>query len=170
MAEDFLAVLLLFNSCALFNLSIARADTWTVYKQNPAWRSAAKYLGEEFGAFKEPGFIIHNTPGETLDYSYARFLKTERKSAAGNLPAQLPHGLMVMYDEKRFMDFLSQFGVERIYLIHELTWSQNFEALIKPIQAKPVFQAEGMTHFKDLDISKFPVNLGILRKAPDPRP
>jgi 4-amino-4-deoxy-L-arabinose transferase-like glycosyltransferase len=166
----FLAALLLFNCCALFNLSIAKADTWTVYRQNPDWKSAAKYLGEQFGTVNAPGFIIHNTPGETLDYSYARFLKTERRLAAGNFPAQLPHGLMVVYDEKRFMDFLSQFGVERVYLIHELNWSQNFEGLIRPIQANAVFQAEGVIHFKELDIYKFRVNLGVLRKAPDPRP
>jgi mannosyltransferase len=165
-----LAALLLFNGFAVFNLNIAKADIWTVYKQNPDWRSAAKYLAEEFDNSTDPGFIIHNTPGEPLEYSYIRFLKTEGNSIAGHLRDELPHGLMVAYDEGRFMDFLTRFGVQRIYLLHELTWSQNFEGLIKPIQANPVFRAEGITHFKDLDIYKFRVNLAMLRRTPGPRP
>jgi 4-amino-4-deoxy-L-arabinose transferase-like glycosyltransferase len=158
-----LALLLLLNSWALLNLYVTKSDTWTVYKQNPDWRSAARYFGNEILNSNGNMFILTTTPGEALDYSYSRFLKSEMKQMAGNLPATLPHGRMDIYDEKKFIAFLARFGFTRFYLIHELTWSQNFESLLRSLQGSPAFEASGKAGFKDLDIYQFRVNLAAAR-------
>jgi len=77
----------------------------------------------------------------------------------------MPHGLIVGYDERKFLGFLSQYGVENVYLIRELTWSQHFSDLIRSLRSSPVLQPTGKVGFKDLDIYKFRVNPMALRNA-----
>jgi uncharacterized membrane protein len=157
-----LSILLLLNGWALVNLYTVKADTWTVYKPNPDWRSAAAWLAREVRSNRNI-FILHTAPGEALDYSYKRV----RESLPGNeallLPKVLPHGRMGEYDEERFLAFLREYRLERIYLIHERTWSLNFQSLLKSLEGCPRLAPSGEAGFKDLDIYRFQVQ-------PDPNP
>lgn len=155
-----LAALVLLCGGALYNLYVGKADSWTVYKQKPDWRGAARYLAGESQAAGGRIFILHTTPGETLDYSYGRFLKVEAGPAAANMPAKLPHGLMVDYEDAKFAGLMKQFGVERVYLIHELTWSQHVARILASLRSSASFSEEGGAHFKDIDIYRFRVSRG----------
>jgi hypothetical protein len=57
--------------CGFMHRVFYKNDTWTVYKQNPDWRSAASYLIKEKGALDE--LVIFNvTPADTLIYYLRR--------------------------------------------------------------------------------------------------
>jgi 4-amino-4-deoxy-L-arabinose transferase-like glycosyltransferase len=155
-----LAVLLLFNGWALFNLWVGKADTWTVYKQNPDWKSAARYFADELSRSNVPVFILHTAPGEALDYSYGRLLKSDVRSIAGILPASLPHSIVNQFDQAVLVSFMKTNRIGTVYLIHELTWSLNFGGLLKTIQASSYFRADGQVGFKELEIFKFRIQSG----------
>jgi hypothetical protein len=150
-----LALLLLFNGWALFNLWVGKADTWTVYKQNPDWKAAARYFADELSRSNIPVFILHTAPGEALDYSYARLLKSDARARAGKLPASLPHGRINEFDQARLVNFMAQYRIGAVYLIHELTWPLNFKSLLRTIQTSPYFGVEGKVGFKELEVFKF---------------
>ncbi len=152
-----LALLLIVNGWALVNLLVLKADAWTVYKPNPDWQSAASYFAGEIRNFRGRIFILLTTPAEALDYSYGKFVQSQAKGKPGTLPAALPRGQMGTYDERRFAAFLTEYRVETVYLVHELTWSGNFSSVLKSMEDSPALEAAGETGFKQLDIYRFRV-------------
>ncbi len=152
-----LSILLLLNGWALLNLYVLKADTWTVYKPNPDWRLAAAWLARELQDSHGNIFVLHSAPGEALDYSYKRLRESLPGNGAGILPPNLPHGRMSEYDEEKFTAFLKEFRVDRVYLIHERTWSLNFQSLMKSLEGCQALVPSGKAGFKQLDIYRFQV-------------
>ncbi len=157
LSRALLAVLIGLNGWALVNLYIVKTHTWTVYKQNPDWRPAAVWLSGEYRDTRGNLFILHTTPGEALDYSYRRMLESMPRQGSGVLPRELPHGRMSEYNEETFVSFLREYRLERIYLIHELAWSQNFPSLMASLESSPALVPAGKAVFKGLDIYRFDV-------------
>jgi 4-amino-4-deoxy-L-arabinose transferase-like glycosyltransferase len=149
--------LFVLNGWALYNLWVAKADVWTVYKPNPDWRSAASYLAEEARHSSRPVFIVEHAQGEALEYHYRRLLTAMRPERRRAYPLKLPHGRMVEYDEDKFGDFLAQFSVGTVYVIHDLTWGEGFEALERGIRSSALLLDAGKTAFKGLEIHRFRV-------------
>jgi hypothetical protein len=143
---------------SLYLLWMVKADVWTVYKPNPDWRSAARYLVSDAAALSDPFFVVQSIPADALTYYYQRMARFARSSKRP-IPRELPAGRMRNYDEAKFTRFLSEYRVRTIYLIRNTYWQDQFEEVYQPIQQSPLYQYLGQKEFKGLVIYKY--NWGV---------
>jgi len=149
------AALLSLSIAALYNLWVVKADVWTVYKPNPDWRSAAKYLVEENSGSSEQFFVLSTTKNDALSYNYSRLVNPRTQKTGDALPQELPGGYFATYDEAKFVDFLTQYQVRTLFLVHNQYWSGNFEDVHNSIQRSRFYELLGEKDFGGLEIYKY---------------
>ncbi|MBN1831454.1 MAG: glycosyltransferase [Deltaproteobacteria bacterium] len=153
-----LALLLTINVWALYNLWWAKSETWTVYKQNPDWRSATHYF---YDLLKKPSgrFVIAQiTPTDSLSYYYSRIRKTDSEKKVDLYPSKLPGVYIETYKREELERLIDQNGLNEIYLIHNLYWSGPFEKIYNDFKKERVFREGGKVSYKGLEIHKFIVS------------
>ncbi len=152
------ALLLTINVWALYNLWWAKSETWTVYKQNPDWRSATHYF---YDLLKKPSdrFVIAQiTPTDSLSYYYSRIRKSDSENWVGSYPSRLPCVYIESFKRKELERLIDQNGLNEIYLIHNLYWSGPFEKIYNDFRKERVFQEGEKISYKGLEIYKFVVS------------
>jgi hypothetical protein len=140
------AAIVVFSIAALCGL-LVKADTWTVYKHNPDWKSAARYFVDEQKGGKQPLFIFATAPASSLIY-YA-----DKSLAEGEpLRFQLYEG-----GENTFYDVIGENKTSVFYLIENKTWNENFPELLESVMKNAHFRLIDTLSFKGLTVYKFSV-------------
>lgn len=162
-----LAVLLVLNGCALYNLWVAKADRWTVYKPKNDWRSAAQYLAGEMGASR-PLVLVASVPVSALSYYDHRILPVADSNAA--LPQNAGALLFYNYDRDpgSLLQVLQRVDTDTLYTIEDTYWSAGMKQLLERVNADADFQSLGNRTFKGVSISKFKLMSG--HRAAEARP
>ena len=161
-----LSGLLLLNSWSLFNLWVAKADTWTVWIPKPDWQSTAQYFENQITKSSEEFIIVLITPATTLNYYYSRIIKSKGAEKPHAYPPELPivqlrkrrdNIRFFNYDRTEFLNLLSVNKIDTFYLIHNRYWAGRFYRLFRNVRKDRRFQLLGKTSFKGIEIFKFRV-------------
>lgn len=123
---------------ASYGAFLYKSDTWTVYKQNPDWRSASRYLNEQRN-LPEKAVIVGFTVADDLVY----YLRREAKG---------PHPKVTLYDAEGFERMLSVDGVRAFYLIHNRYWEGAFNEVFQRLKDDKRFSLVNSRSFKGLDV------------------
>jgi mannosyltransferase len=118
-----------------------KKDAWTVYKQNPDWRSAASYLSAENGT-SDDAVVLVVTPAATLSY-YLR-----RKT-----PEQ--HLKILRFSKKDIVPVLLANNIKTFYLVKNYYWSDSFDEAFRRLKAHRHLRLESSQSFKGLDVYTF---------------
>jgi 4-amino-4-deoxy-L-arabinose transferase-like glycosyltransferase len=148
----YLALLVL----SIWNLYIAKADRWTVYKPNPDWRSAMQYFSGEIRI--EGGVLLVSTcPNKEIAYYGPRTIPGYNSADPGQ--------------SKLFtMDFCSDAGPQDIleiardsrltslYLIHNKSWEGCFKNAWDTVTKDARFHRSETRQFKGITAYKFDIS------------
>lgn len=126
------------TSCIMF---FYKNDTWTVYKQNPDWRSAASYLIQENRGSDEL-IVFSVTPADTLIY----YLQRQGRESCKVIMAKQKddHTPMLLTN-----------NVKNFYLIKNHYWSGKFKEVFHKIKKDRHFRLVSSRTFKGLDVYLF---------------
>jgi len=154
------AALLVLNGCALFNLWVAKADAWTVYKPKNDWRSAAQYFAAEMQAVKGPLVLVASVPVSVLVYYDHRMVEIAGPEAA--IPEQA--GALIFYlfhgDKAPLLDTLRRAKADTFYMVEDTYWPGSTKQLLARVNADADFEPLAARSFKGVRISKFKWKLG----------
>ncbi len=146
--------LALLSAGALYNLWVAKTDTWTVYKPNPDWRSAAQYFKDELT--KGQGRVVIVATGSArvlVDYYGPRLIEPP-----GESPVRPPRRLVVRYADGRRLDpiyeTLERHDEYRFYVLRTRFWGGGFRLLLAALRRCPNCALEDVRSFRGLDILK----------------
>lgn len=127
-------------AAASYGAWLQKSETWTVYKQNPDWRSAAHYLGDHAAS---GGAVIVTTGLQTeLDY----YLPREPNASALRT---------VRYDGKVLEALLADDGVRALYLVTNDYWRSEADEVVRWLQGQPRVQSTAPQSFKGLKVYTF---------------
>jgi hypothetical protein len=149
------AALLVLNGCALFNLWVAKADRWTVYKPKNDWRSAARYFGSEMQKATKPLVMVASVPISALVYY------DHRVAEVGGPQATIPKdaGALVFYlfhsDKSLLLQTLRRAKADTFYIVEDTYWPGSTKQLLAAVRADGEFQSLEQRSFKGVRISKF---------------
>ena len=113
-------------------------NTWTVYKQNPDWRSAAYYLSQKNNGSDEL-IVLNFAPADTLRY-YLRKEGVEPFKVIGI---------------ERTEDILSADSLNNFYLVRNRYWKGNFDKVFLKLKEDRRFRLVSSQTFKGLDLYFF---------------
>jgi 4-amino-4-deoxy-L-arabinose transferase-like glycosyltransferase len=150
-----LALLMLLNGYALFNLWVAKSDAWTVYKQNPDWRSASQYFKSEMAKTDGLLVVLAATPATELVYYDSRAAELGYPS-----PWREPARLFILHadmDTEVLYKMLLRENLESIYVVHNHYWDDGFKQLWERVAKDTAFKLVSSVSFKGLEIFKFRV-------------
>jgi 4-amino-4-deoxy-L-arabinose transferase-like glycosyltransferase len=127
---------------ASFAAYSARSDQWTVYKQNPDWKSTVRFLSSEI---KDPARarMVAATPPDDLNY-YARKALPRRAR-------------VTRFDRRQLPVWLEDGNVDTIYLIDNLYWRGDIERALAEFADEPRFRMTGLKTFKGVELYTFAV-------------
>jgi len=146
------ATVIVFYIAALAAFLI-KSDKWTVYKQNPDWRSAAKYFSGEIKNSREPLVIFAASSATELVYYDGRFKEHFQDQKMTSFKAQIYY--CKKPDSAYLYRILSENGIKTFYLIKNKYWVNNFDEMLKNIRGDSKFSFVGKVSFKGLEIFKF---------------
>ena len=146
-----------------------RDEEWTVYKPNPDWRSAARYLEGAINASSDrssgPMAIFAVVPPLELTYYNSRFINIWLGLVKGQdvLTGEEARAHWEIYsigpdylkNFEKFYDALSRTGAHAFYLIHNKYWSGEFESVFNNLMKDPRVQYQSIQSFKGIDIHEF---------------
>jgi len=150
-----LAAILALNGCALFNLWVAKADRWTVYKPKNDWRSVAKYFAAEMQDAKGPLVLVASVPVSALVYYDHRMVEIAGTDAA--IPEHA--GALIFYlfqsDKAPLLETLRRVKADTFYIVEDTYWPGTTKQLLASVSTDGEFQPLGQQSFKGVNISKF---------------
>ena len=161
-----LAALLLLNGGALYNLWIAKADSWTVYKPKNDWRSAAQYLAGEMTATR-PLVLVASVPVTPLSYYDHRIIAMA--DAGDALPENARALIFYVHDRDpgTLRHILERADTDTLYLIEDVYWPGGMRKFLERMNADAGFRSLGDRAFKGVSISKFKLaTRGATAEAP----
>jgi 4-amino-4-deoxy-L-arabinose transferase-like glycosyltransferase len=162
------AALLVLNGCALFNLWVAKADAWTVYKPKNDWRSAAQYFAAEMREAKGPLVLLASVPVSVLVYYDHRMVEITGPQAA--IPEQA--GALIFYpfqsDKAPLLETLRRAKADTFYIVEDTYWPGSTKQLLARVNADADFEPLAARSFKGVRISKFKWKLGQPGTVPTP--
>ena len=146
-----------------------RDEEWTVYKPNPDWRSAARYIEKGINASSNrssgPLAIFATVPPLELSYYNSRFINiwlglVEGQDVLTGEESQTywkiySIGPAYLKNFEKFHDALSRTGAQAFYLIHNKYWSGEFDRVFENLTKDPRVQYQTMRSFKGIDIHEF---------------
>jgi hypothetical protein len=153
--DGVLATLLLLNGCALFNLWIAKADIWTVYKPKNDWRAAARYLGAEARAGTTPLRVFATAPASVLVYYNRRFIELASADDTNHPDMQALIQYVSKNDERSIVERLRREHAETFYLIEDRCWDNGLRDLLNAVNNDGDIQALAEQTFKGVNVFKF---------------
>jgi hypothetical protein len=121
-----------------YGAMLYKSERWTVYKQNPDWRSAAHYLSVQSVPPKEALVLGTIFPVELVHY-FPR-------------EAQAPYPRVIRYDAKIVEQVLSVNRVRALYLIKNQYWRAGFDRVFQRIKDDKRFVLVNSQFFKGLEI------------------
>jgi hypothetical protein len=141
------------NGCALFNLWVAKADAWTVYKPKNDWRSAAQYLGSEMQEAARPLVMVASVPVSVLVYYDHRIVEIAGPDTA--IPTDA--GALVFYlfesDKAPLLETLRRAQADTFYIVEDTYWPGSTKQLLARVRADAEFESLGTRSFKGVSIS-----------------
>ena len=128
---------------ASYGAFLYKSDRWTVYKQNPDWRSFSHYLSAQSLPPRRlrRAVILAVTPANELMY----YLRRE---------AQAPYPV-VRYDTKAFERMLSVNRVEVFYLVKNRYWAGGFDKVFQRLEHDERLTLVNSRSFKGLEVYTF---------------
>jgi 4-amino-4-deoxy-L-arabinose transferase-like glycosyltransferase len=153
--DGVLATLLVLNGCALFNLWIAKADIWTVYKPKNDWRAAARYLAAEAQAGPTPLRILATVPASVLVYYNHGFMELSSADETSQPGMQALIQYVSKNDERSLVERLRRQHAETFYLIEDRYWDNGFKDLLNAIRNDRDLQPLAERTFKGVEVFKF---------------
>jgi 4-amino-4-deoxy-L-arabinose transferase-like glycosyltransferase len=146
-----------------------RDEEWTVYKPNPDWRSAARYLESGINASSDGSSgqlaIFAAVPPLELTYYNSRFINIWLGLVEGQdtLTGEESRAYWEIYsigpaylkNFEKFHEALSRTGARAFYLIHNKYWSGDFDRVFKHLMNDPRVQYQNMKSFKGIEIHEF---------------
>lgn len=135
------SIALVVIEAASYGAFLYKSDTWTVYKQNPDWRSASRYLNEQ-SDLPEKAVIVAYTGTDDLVY----YLRREAKG---------PPPKVTVYDEEGFERMLSVDGVRAFYLINNRYWAGAFNKVFQRLKEDQRVSLVNSRSFKGLEVYTF---------------
>jgi len=141
-----LAVLVALNGVAVWNLWVAKADTWTVYKPNPDWRAAARHVVDARDASGTPTVVLTTIPPTALGYHLRRLGETFDERPGGPAPITVETAT----SDQQIVSELTSRGVDRGLLIENEVWAMGFDGLRTFLMADPRFEVEPTERFDHL--------------------
>jgi len=147
-----IAALLVLNAFALFNLWVAKADIWTVYKPKNDWRAAARYLASEMRDGAPPLLLFATAPASVLVYYDNRFREVFEPDAT--VPAEVRASIEYVASKGKagIIDRLRQRHAETCYLIEDTFWGNGFKNVRAAINTDPTFQEVAERSFRGINI------------------
>ncbi len=166
-------LVVIFLSAFTLKEFFSRDEEWTVYKPNPDWRSAARYLesglndtsnGSSNGSSGRLTIFAVVPPLE-LSYYNSRFTNTWlgiselddiRAGEAGRAFWDIYSiGPAYLKNFERFHDALSRTGAQGFYLINNKYWTGEFDRVFKNLINDSRLQYQSIQSFKGIEIHKF---------------
>jgi uncharacterized membrane protein len=123
---------------ASYGAWLQKSETWTVYKQNPDWRAAARYLGVQVVEPREAVVVATIFPAE-LAYYFPR----ERKVPA---PRIVTYGVESLLEDDH---------VKALYLIKNNFWKAGVDEVLQRLKGESRLELTATESFKGLEIYTF---------------
>lgn len=145
-----------------------RQDEWTVYKPNPDWRSASKYLEDEVSESSRRPVILTVTPADELRY-YGKHFKP--KVLRGDLvPEMNSDDEVSVYRLNRTSTPLIYDAVVRengyqFYLVRNLYWQGDFDEVYDAVSRDGRYSETSVRSFKGLEIHRFDISNPVVSMA-----
>jgi len=115
-------------------------DSWTVYKQNPDWRSAAAGVLAD-GARRRESVLVEFTPAAGMRHYL-------RRLAGAEAPPIVPIGsLRIARAAKR--------GKTTLYLIENRYWRSGFESVLRALEKDPHATPAGKLLYRGVTLHRF---------------
>jgi len=133
------AVVALLLAAASYGALLYKDDVWTVYKPNPDWRSASRYLSAESGADRAVIFVV--SPSADLAYYLYR--------AAPGAPPKLMY-----YDAEKVQRLLVD-GMRAFHLVKNTYWAEAFDAVLQSVKHDQRFLLASTRSFKGVEVHTF---------------
>ncbi len=135
-----------------------RQDVWTVYKPNPDWRSASKYLEDEISMSTVQPVILTVTPADELRY-YGKHFELKVLSENAGLE-KTTHDQVSVYRLNRMKipqiyDALVRENGRHFYLLRNLYWLGDFDAVLSGVNDDGRYTHTSVRSFKGLEIHRF---------------
>jgi uncharacterized membrane protein len=150
-----LITVLVLDGFALFNLWIAKADRWTVYKPKNDWRAAAQYFSAEMHDAVGPLMIFATAPASVLVYYDPRFAEVFAAEDAGRAGAKALIRYVNGQREPAVVEGMQRQHAETCYLIEDQYWENDFQDLLAAVKRDPKLQLVAEQSFRGLDVFKF---------------
>jgi 4-amino-4-deoxy-L-arabinose transferase-like glycosyltransferase len=150
-----LVALLTLNGWAVFNLLVAKVDTWTVYKPKNDWRAAAHYLAAETENNATPLLIVATAPASVLVYYEHRFVEVFEPDDAGPQGAKALIKYVAGTRVRSIVDWLQRRHAEVCYLVEDSYWDNGFQMLLAAVSSDPGLELLTKRTFKGVNVFKF---------------
>ncbi|MBP1686800.1 MAG: rane protein-like protein [Deltaproteobacteria bacterium] len=151
-----LIVLLALNGWALFNLWVAKADRWTVYKQKNDWRSTAQYFNGERQDSTTPLVIVGtNVPLSVLVYYDHRMREIADPNATLARDADAWIFYLGQRDPAVLVQVLRHAKADTFYVVDDTYWSGGTKQLLERVRADADFRPLDNRSFKGVSVFKF---------------
>jgi mannosyltransferase len=126
---------------ASYGALLFKSDKWTVYKQNPDWRSAARYLGAQSIPPKQSVILATISPVE-LVYYFPR---------EGNAP----YPKTMLYNAKLVEFMLASNRMKAFYLLRNNYWVAGVDEVLQRLKDDKRLELTNAQSFKGLEIYTF---------------
>lgn len=126
---------------ASYGAWLSKSETWTVYKQNPDFRAAARYLAAQAVPPTEAAIVATILPAE-LTYYFPR----ERNEAAPRI---------VIYDAGALESLLGDHSLRVLYLLKNDYWAAGVDEVLRQFKGERRLELTTTQSFKGLEIYSF---------------
>ncbi len=148
-------LLLVLGGVALFNLRVAKADRWTVYKPKNDWRAVAQYFRHARQEASEPVTIIAGVPVSVLVYYDHQTVEI----AGPEMPLPAHAGIVVFYvfhgDKTALVEALERAKTNSFYVVEDIYWEGGIKQLLAQLEIDPSFRKLGEHAFRGVHVSQF---------------
>ena len=127
---------------ASYGALLSKSDTWTVYKQNPDWRSTVRYLTAQGLSSSGKAMVLAVTPADDLEY----YLRRE---------TQTPYPILYYYNTNTFEPMLVMTDAEVLYLIKNKYWVGAFDKALQELKHDERFTLVNSCSFKGVEVHTF---------------
>ncbi len=126
---------------ASYGAWLSKSETWTVYKQNPDWRSAVRYLGDQAVASSDAVLVT-----TVLQIELGYYLSPGRN--ASGLRA-------VMYDDGVADSLLGDDRVKVLHLVENKYWKSGVDEVLWRMRGEARLELTTTQSFKGLEVYTF---------------
>ena len=130
------------------SLSCGSKEIWSVYKPNEDWRSAVDYFDKDQSVEGDPVVVLTTASAISLRYHQEQFKKSKKK---------FPDLRIFRYRKGSLYSLVRRQKTKVFYLIEDVYWKMNFDALKKAADSDARFEFLTKTTLSGLRIFKYHV-------------